>query len=93
MPEQAFDQFDVKSFNAQQSQAEIKGLDQVERVHKMYLAMLQIGAEVRRVKHDPTKTQANVDNVYQTQSIQNLPAQEDLQSALTSDVPSLQEHL
>ena len=54
--------------------------------------MLQIGNEVRRVVNDPTKTKANLESVYQQQSLQNLPAQEDLQSVI-ADSLLLSEHL
>lgn len=69
VPSKAFDQFVVKVFPSQQSQAEIKALPMVERVSKIYLAMLQIGTEVRRVSNDATKTAVNVDSVYTTNSI------------------------
>jgi len=46
----------------------------VERVSKIYTSMIQIGTEVRRVTNDATKTQVNIDSVYSTHSIQNLPA-------------------
>lgn len=55
--------------------------------------MIQIGNEVRRVTNDPTKTKVNVESVYQTQSIQNLPAQEDLQSVIGPEMQTLEEHL
>ena len=55
--------------------------------------MVQIGNEVRRVTNDPTKTKVNVESVYQTQSIQNLPAQEDLQSVIGPEMQTLEEHL
>ena len=55
--------------------------------------MIQIGNEVRRVTNDPTKTKVNVESVYQTQSIQNLPAQEDLQSAIGPEMQTLDEYL
>ena len=55
--------------------------------------MIQIGNEVRRVTNDPTKTKVNVESVYQTQSIQNLPAQEDLQSVIGPEMQTLGEHL
>ena len=55
--------------------------------------MLQLGTDVRRVLNDPTKTKVNVESVYQTQSIQNLPAQEDLQSVIGPDMQTLEEHL
>ena len=93
VPEKAFDQFVVKVFPSQQSQAEIKGLPMVERVTKIYTSMLQIGTEVRRVKSDATKGQVNVDSVYSTHSIQNLPAQEDLQSVIGPEMQTLEEYL
>lgn len=93
VPEKAFDQFHVRSFPAQQSQAEIKQLPMVEKVSKIYTAMLGIGSELHRVINDPTKTKANLDSVLQTQSITNLPAQEDLVSALGADMMTLGEHL
>ena len=55
--------------------------------------MIQIGNEVRRVTNDPTKTKVNVESVYQTQSIQNLPAQEDLQSVIGPEMQTLEEYL
>lgn len=69
VPQQAFKQFVVKVFPANTSQAEIKALPMVERVSKIYLAMLMIGTEVQRVTNDPTKTQVNVDSVYSSHSI------------------------
>ena len=65
----------------------------IERVHKIYSAMLQIGGEVRRVVNDPKKTKVNVENVYQAQSIANLPAQEDLQSVIGPEMQTLEEFL
>ena len=69
VPQKAYDQFVVKVFPSQQSQAEIKGLPMVERVTKIYTSMLQIGVEVRRVTNDATKTQVNIDSIYSTHSI------------------------
>ena len=57
VPQKAYDQFVVKVFPSQQSQAEIKGLPMVERVTKIYESMVQIGVDVRRVTNDATKTQ------------------------------------
>ena len=74
VPSRAFDQFEVRAFPSNQSQAEIRSVPLIERVQKIYLSMIQIGNEVRRVTNDPTKTKVNVESVYQTQSIQNLPA-------------------
>ena len=93
VPSRAFDQFEVRSFPAQQSQAEVRSVPLIERVQKIYLSMIQIGNEVRRVMNDPTKTKVNVESVYQTQSIQNLPAQEDLQSVIGPEMQTLEEHL
>ena len=64
VPTRAFDQFDVRSYPSQQSQAEIKGFLLTERVQKIYHAMIQLGGEVRRVLNDPTKTKVNVESVY-----------------------------
>ena len=55
VPKRAFDQFEVFSFPAASSQAEVKSLPQVERVEKIYLAMLNIGTETRRIVNDVTK--------------------------------------
>ena len=74
MPDRAFDTFNIRSYPSQQSQAEIKGRPLIERVQKIYQSMVQLGIEVRRVTNDPTKSKANVDSVFQTQSITNLPA-------------------
>jgi len=83
VPTRAFDQFAVKSYPQNTSNAEIRQLpQQVEKVSKIYLSMLKIGALVRDVMNDPSKTKANVDSTYQTQSVGNLPASDDLQSAL-----------
>jgi len=60
---------------------------------KIYLAMVQLGGEVRRVMNDPTKKSENVTSVYQANSIQSLPAQEDLQSVIGPDMQTLEEHL
>lgn len=48
---------------------------------------------MRRVANDPTKNSQNIESVYMTQSIQNLPAQEDLMSVIGPEMQSLQEHL
>jgi hypothetical protein len=93
VPEKAFDQFEVRQFPAAQSHAEIKGLPLLERVSKIYLSMLQLGGELRRVLNDPSKNKAHLDSVYTTQSIENLPAQEDLQSVIGPEMQTLQEHL
>ena len=93
VPQKAFDQFVVKVFPAQQSQAEIKALPMVDRVAKIYTSMLTIGADVRRTANDPSKNQAHIDSIYSTQSIQNLPAQEDLQSVIGPEMQTLEEHL
>ena len=93
VPERAFDDFNIRSFNGAQSQCEIKGLPMFERVQKIYTAMIALGIEVRRVLHDPSKNKAHLDSVFSTQSHQNLPAQEDLQSVLGPEMMSLREHL
>lgn len=64
-----------------------------EKVSKIYLGMLGLGSEVHRILNDTTKSKANLDSVFQTQSIQNLPAQEDLISAIGPDMMTLAEHL
>jgi hypothetical protein len=63
----------------------------LERVQKIYLSMLTIGSDLRRVMNDPTKTKVNLESVYQTQSLSNLPAQDDLQSVLGADTLTLSE--
>ena len=94
VPEKAFDEFNIRSYNAAQSQCEIRSMPNIfERVQKIYTAMLAIGIEVRRVLHDPSKNKAHLDSVFQTQSLANLPAQEDLQSVLGAEMMSLGEHL
>ena len=55
--------------------------------------MIALGEDLHRVLNDPTKNKAHLDSVLQTQSIQNLPAQEDLVSALGPDMMTLSEHL
>lgn len=49
VPERAFNQFEVKSYPSQQSQAEIKNLPQLEKVSKIYSAMLEIGTTVTQL--------------------------------------------
>ena len=55
VPERAYDQFAVKSLPSNQSQAEIRALNLLDRVSKIYLSLIQIGNEVRRVANDPSK--------------------------------------
>lgn len=74
VPMRAFDTFEVRFFPPQSSQAEIKALPMTERVQKIYLAMIQIGGEVRRVLNDPTKKAENVTSVFHNNSINSLPA-------------------
>ena len=49
VPERCFNQFEVKSYPSQQSQAEIKNLPQLEKVSKIYLAMIEIGQTVTQL--------------------------------------------
>ena len=93
VPERAFPEFYVKSLNPSQSQAEIKSLPMVDRIHKVYQSMLTIGQELQRVLKDPNKKTTAVDSVLSTQSLALLPAQEDIQSAITAEQQTLREYL
>ena len=75
MPERAFDQFEVRSFPAAQSQFEIISLPQLEKTYKIYDNMLEIGKAVREKANGP---KANEPFDYQSHSINSLPAQQDL---------------
>lgn len=92
MPRRAFDMFSVRSMPPNNSQIELKGLQQIERVQKIYSVMLQIGTEATAIMNDPKKGKSNLEGML-VNNAQQLPAQEDLLSAIDANVLTLAEHL
>ena len=73
----SYDDFYVKVFPASQSQCEMKSMPQLERVYHIYTTFLTIGEEVRKVI-EQGKGQKAIDSILQNNSLQSIPAQEDL---------------
>ena len=64
----------------------------LEKIHEMYSAMLRVGDEVQKCLEKGKGVQA-VNSVLQTQSLENLPAQEDLLSTIGPEQQTLTEYL
>ena len=63
-----------------------------EKVDDIYSSMLLVGDEVRKVL-EKGKGESAVESVLRTQSLGNLPAQEDLNSALDKEQQTLTEYM
>jgi len=91
-PTRSYDDFHVKVFPASQSQCEMKSMPQLERVYHIYTTFLTIGEEVRKVI-EQGKGQKAIDSILQNNSLQSIPAQEDLQAVIGVEVQTLKEYL
>ena len=64
----------------------------IDKIHQMYTAMLGVGLEVQKII-EKGKGDKAVSDILQRESLDNLPAQEDLISAIGPDQQTLDEYL
>ena len=81
VPSRSYGEWYVRTFTPSQSQKEIKQMPMVDKIDSIYTAFLMIGDEIVKILEKGKGANA-VNQVIQTLTLDNLPAQEDLISVI-----------
>jgi len=92
VPKRCYGEWYIRTFTASQSQKEIKQMPMVDKIYEIYTSMQLIAEEIAKVLEKGKGANA-INQVIQTLTLDNLPAQEDLLSVIGPEQQTLREYM